>query len=138
MPYVNTVSFGEALEAACRIKGASKGIDMAEMLGMSPSRFAQIKNNANSPKINGAIEVLHEIGFTLAVVPDNCELPEGSSLLRVAEPTAKRGTQIDITPGLTSPNAAKANCSNCGFAAMMTAPRADWDNRWNREDVVLS
>lgn len=40
------------------------------------------------------------------------------------------GAQLDISPGLSNPNAAKAYCGSCGFTALMTAPRNDWDGRW--------
>jgi uncharacterized protein (DUF983 family) len=38
--------------------------------------------------------------------------------------------------GLTTPNAAKAYCLNCGFQALMTAPRADWDKCYPKETIV--
>ena len=47
------------------------------------------------------------------------------------------GSQMEITAGLSTPNAAKAYCHACGFTALMTAPREDWDSRWNREDVEV-
>ena len=47
------------------------------------------------------------------------------------------GSELEFSDGLTSPNTARAYCANCGFSALMTAPRSDIDDRWVEEDVEV-
>lgn len=78
---VDTLSFGGAFKRILEKENKNK-TQAAQIIGKSDAYIHKFINDGSSPKINTAIDVLGPFGYTLAVVPKESDLPEGSAFLR--------------------------------------------------------
>lgn len=82
MANVDTLSFGNAVRHLLKDRGI-KQVDYAEQLGVTSASVSRMLADAGgSPSLNKALAALKPLGFTVAIVRQDVDLPEGSVLLR--------------------------------------------------------